>query len=491
MSSDRKSDDTNYRLGLLNKLTITATLASFICGYQIGVINTCLENVAETLGWGDRKLTMISVNSAIMPIGAIFGAFAAGKLANSLGRRKALLVTNIISIIGCGLNVVPFDATFSIGRFIGGIVAGLGSSIPPVYGDLYIVNEIAPPEISGKLGSITQFQITFGILVSFAMGIPLPVDNRDDDPMNNWWIVMFLFPALISILQIILLVCVYPYDTPKWNMENGKRMDAEDLLRKIYKGDTWQPEYKELENIQPSAQSNPGSRSRETLLKKDASYKDLILGAYKKATFVGCSNIYIALSMLQQLTGINTFIFYSSKIFMETGGDAKQAVYFTTAMGFFNMTATLLSLVFVDSKKYVEFGRKFMLMQGAMGMAICQGLLGLFVMLEWTPYLQLVVMLIFVAFFESSLGPVLWIYSTEILNDKGVSLVVATNWIFCSIIGAVFPVMSSDSGIGIANSFFLFAGCCLFAFLYVMFFVIETKGLTSEEIQDKFMKRNG
>ena len=338
--------------------------------------------------------------------------------------------------------------------------AGLGSSIPPVY-----ISEVAPEQVNGTLGSLIQLQITFGIFASYLMGIPLPTSDLSNDSMNSWWMAMFLFPVLTCLVQSVVLVLVYKFDTPVWLQSKNRDKEAERVLCKIYK--SYIPE---TQNSQEMTENN---ESAAGLVGKDPSYKELFRNPkYRRGLILTCS-----LSALQQLSGINTFIFYSTRIFEETGGQSDQAIYFTAALGFFNMITTLSSLFFVD-----KLGRKLMLLQGSVGMCLCQLLLSYFDYIDAASWLKLSIMLVYVAFFESSLGPVLWIYCGEVMTDKGVGLAVAMNWIWAAIIGAVFPVMSSDSGLGVALTFLIFGCFCAFSFFYVLLFAVETKGKTKDSI---------
>ena len=134
-----KGKDKQYNLCYLVFVTLSATLNSFLCGYQIGVFNTCQDNVSHSLGWADNKTILISVMTALMPLGGMVGSMSAGLAANKLGRKLAMIVTCCVMLLSAGLvrdrqNVISDNYSFGIARFLGGIVAGMGSTIPPVFG---------------------------------------------------------------------------------------------------------------------------------------------------------------------------------------------------------------------------------------------------------------------------------------------------------------------------------------------------------------------
>lgn len=272
----------NYNLKYLIGVIVTTSLGSFVSGYEMGVFNTCQRNVAETLNWGSQADTYISIINAIFPIGTLSGCLLAGPVSNKLGRKPGNLLTAFTYILGCGINVIPNLLAFYIARFISGIGTGLSLSIVPIFSKLYIVVELAPSEISGMLGSVTQLMLTFGIFVSYAMGIPLPVSDLTSN-MNEWWIGMFLLPIPISIFQILLILFVYPVETPKWLKQQGKTEQADSVLNKIYIN--YQADnHLKLIDINEEAEIT-------SQIVYQPSYKELLCSSYIKITLLGCSNL--------------------------------------------------------------------------------------------------------------------------------------------------------------------------------------------------------
>jgi len=461
-----KSQSRQYRLSYLVPAVLSATLNSFLCGYQIGVFNTCQNNVAHSLSWGSHKTVLISVMTMLMPLGAMLGSMVAGLVANRLGRKWGMMLTCGIMVLSAGLNVISSSYSFGVARFLGGIVAGMGSTIPPVF-----VKEIVPVEISGVLGSLVQFQITLGIVVSYAMGIPLPYHNYGDYDMNEWWRALFLLPIPIACIQVLLLLLYVRMDTPAWLYEHNRGNEAEKHIRRIY-SETYAPEA--ISQLKGSLKpTNVDMEVQEA--EAPPSYSDLFTPKFRKGLFLACG-----ISLFQQLCGINTFIFYSSRMFNSLGGHESMANVYTTILGVVNMASTLLSLPFVD-----KLGRKILLLQGCAGMVVSLGALGVLALIDKVPELQLIVMLFYVAFFETSLGPICWIYASEVLPDRGVSIVLLVNWIFTALVGVSFPFMSSGDALHIYGAFWVYGGLCVAAFFFVLLFVMETKGLTREEIHKR------
>mmetsp|Transcript_5389 Transcript_5389/g.9929 ORF Transcript_5389/g.9929 Transcript_5389/m.9929 type:complete len:333 (-) Transcript_5389:3209-4207(-) len=324
-------------------------------------------------------------------------------------------------------------------------------------------NEISPHEASGTYGSLLQFQLTLGIFMSYCMGIPLPTSDFSS-PMNNWTYALFLFPIPIASFQLYFLLLKFKNDTPKWLVENGQADAALEVLEYIYLGARAKSE---LEKLKESNTKVDGVGSAEMLLeqkKKEVTFKDLFKAPYLKPMMIGCS-----LSIIQQLSGINVIIFYSTSILKQEGG-ASNVHYMTAMVGFVNMAATLICLAFVE-----RFGRKIMLLQGTAGMCICNVLTGLFSITESSPWLIVAFILIFLCFFESSQGTVLWIYLSETMEDKAVGLAIALNWIFAGIVVGTLLFFVSPSVLNVYGTFFLYGGLCVIAFFFILVLVPESK----------------
>lgn len=340
-----------------------------------------------------------------------------------------------------------------------------------MFSKTYPDNEVAPLEVSGTYGSMLQFQLTFGIFVSYVMGIPLPTSDFNS-VWNKWLYALFLFPISVACLQLYLLMFKFKLDTPKWLVENGRSDDAYVLLQDIYIGTRAKAELTKLE--EGARQSDELGEMLLDNKKPEVTFKELFSKPHLKPLLIGCCKISPALSIMQQLSGINVIIFYSTVLLKQEGG-ASNVHYMTAMLGFVNMAATLICLAFVESKLHLEFGRKLMLLQGTVGMCICNVLTGLFSVTESNPWLILTFILIFLCFFESSLGTVLWIYLSETMVDKSVGLAIALNWIFAGIVVGTLPFFVSPSVLNVYGTFFLYGGLCVVSFFFILSSVDETK----------------
>lgn len=333
-----------------------------------------------------------------------------------------------------------------------GITAGIGVSIPPLY-----IGEIVPEAIRGKLGSLVQFTLTFGILASNLLCVMLPV-YRFDSWTNNLWFFVYAFPAFPALIQLLILAFIYNFDTPKWLQNSQMPNEQERALKTIYAED-WEDYLDKETSIELKSS------------KKDPTFKEIFsIKKLRVALLVGCF-----LSMTQQLTGINAFIFYSSNIFEDLQGDKNFANLFTAAIGFVNMCSTMICLSLVE-----KFGRKLLMIQGLIGMGCCHLLLFLFNIVGITSVASLPFIFLFIAFFESSSGPVLWIYCGETLTDRGNGMAVSVNWFFTGVVTALFTIAVEN--ISLQYVFLIFGAYCFGSTVVVIMFMKETKGKTRDEI---------
>jgi MFS family permease len=191
---------------------------------------------------------------------------------------------------------------------------------------------------------------------------------------------------------------------------------------------------------------------------------------YRKEMFIGNT-----LSFFQQTTGINAIIFYSTAMFVEAG-QASLAPFLTVVVGAVNMAATLGGIPFVD-----KYGRRPLLLIGYVGMVFSEILVGIFALVVPNLAAQTIFVLLFVIFFEISVGPILWSYCADIMNDKGLASASSVNWIIVVIVSAISAFMFDSLGIG--PTLFMYAGLSTCGLIFVYFFVFETKGKTKAEIQ--------
>jgi SP family arabinose:H+ symporter-like MFS transporter len=215
---------------------------------------------------------------------------------------------------------------------------------------------------------------------------------------------------------------------------------------------------------------------------QESTYRELLAPKIKPFVFIG-----IILAIFQQITGINTIMYYAPKIFASVGQSNGSALLQTVAIGGTNLVFTLIAMVLID-----RFGRKPLILIGSAGMSLTlAGLSIIFFLNQTSSAMVLILILGYIAFFAASLGPVVWVLATELfpnrLRSKGMSVAIVALWIACSIVSIVFPVMLEKLSGGI--TFLIFTVICVASLIYVWKYVPETKGKSLEELEKEFSEK--
>lgn len=448
-------------------LAVIASLGGFLFGYDTAVISGTLSFVRTQFelnpaveGW--------YVSSAL--VGCVIGVSGAGWLSDTYGRKIILLLAAAlfsISAIGCALS-----ANFSelvIYRLIGGMGVGMASMLSPMY-----ISEISPPKLRGRLVALYQLAITIGILSSFfvnawlldASGTPgfTNKPNLQLILVDEVWRAMLGMEAIPAI-AFFLLVLTIP-KSPRWLVINGKADKAESILKRLVGSKEALKEIKEIE---------------ETIALEKGSWKMLLDPGIKVAVFLG-----VSLAVLAQFTGIDAIIYYGPRILESAGFGLSDALGGQVIIGIINVVFTLVAIWKID-----QIGRKPLLIIGTTGMFISLTIIGfLFAVGIAEGILLLTFILIFIASFAFSLGPVVWVLLSEIyptkIRGRAMSIATVATWIGTSIIGQLIPI--SLEGIGPSFTFWIFALFCL-PTIYIGWKIMpETKGKTLEEIERYWLK---
>lgn len=324
----------------------------------------------------------------------------------------------------------------AIGRALCGISVGISSYIVPLYSKKYIVRELAPIEIYTRLGSINQFMITFGILVSYITGSFFEYHISNDLKLVDLLILLSI-SLVVSVVQILLFTYVYTDETPTYLLKIKDIKAASMVITKLY--------FNEGDNIEDLGFD---------MVYKETNFWDILKGWKNDEPLkMGC-----ILSLLQQLTGINYLIVISSKLIPN---DKLCHITPTVIIGFVNCITGSIS-VFLLRKHY-----KKNLFYGALGMCLCYICI---IILRISNELEfelsyVIITLLFIMFFEFSIGPILWIYCADILSEKGVSITCAVNWAGASFNVAIFAYVGASYDFFSYRqeiSFIIFNCFCLF-----------------------------
>ena len=438
-------------------VAIIASLGGLLSGYDTGVISGALLFINET--WDlTESLQGIVVSSVL--IGAVIGAATNGILADIFGRKKVIIATAIIFILGsilCGF--APNVYVLIISRIFVGLAVGIVNFVIPLY-----LSEIAPKAVRGTLVSLYQWAITAGILFSYFINAAFA------QAVFNWrWM---LLAGVLPGLVLLIGMC-FMSDTPRWLVSKNKDEDAKKVLNKIEPDVDSDTEIKEIK--------------RTLKLNEKISGQKFKFEKWMIMPFV----VGIGIMFAQICTGINTIIYYAPTIFKVAGFDSNlNAIYATTGIGVVNFLMTIVAIFFTD-----KLGRKPLLYFGLTGVMLSLfALSGSFaladVLGENLKWLAVGSLITYIICFAMSLGPIGWILVSEVfpLKIRGIAMSICTvsNFAFNFFVVASFPILLHR--IGGAWTFAIFGMVSIICIIFVYFFVPETKGISLEQIESNWRK---
>ena len=435
-------------------------LAGLLFGYDQGVISGALPILTTDLGLSTLQAEVIT---SWVTLGALFGALVAGTVADRAGRRRAAIVAGVLFTLGAIMEAfAPGASVLTVGRVVTGFGVGFASVVAPLY-----AAEMSPKRLRGRFVSSYQLAITVGIFIAYLVDDALTGEGR--------WRAMFALAVIPGALLVVGFLIVP--ESARWLLKVGRREEALDALTKL------DPEVAKQELADVESDLEREAREGE------ATWSEVFSKRLRRPLSIG-----IGLAVFQQVTGINAIIYYANEIFARAGfttaqEQAKATLY---AVGLVNVLATLIAIAWID-----RLGRRPLLFAGLTGMAVSLAMVGVsFVAFSNTPtsttsvtvggVLTLVALVIFIASFAFSLGPITWTMISEIypnrVRGKAVSLATAVNWAAAFLVTQFF--LSIVNAIGEATTFFLFSSLCIVAFVWAYFRVPETRGRSLEEIQE-------
>jgi MFS transporter, SP family, galactose:H+ symporter len=441
---------------------IVIMLAGVLFGYDQGVISGALDGIKKDF---HVSTFLLEVITSWVTLGAMGGALVAGGLADRVGRRTTILLASILFTIGALIEAfAPGSYVLVVGRLVVGFGVGVASVAAPLY-----AAEMAPTRLRGRFVSLYQLAITIGIFIAYLIDYILS--------HGSGWRAML---GVSAVPAILLVVAIWPLsDSPRWYLKAGRRADAEHALRKVQDTDDVTAE---IDGIQAVVDEDA---------KSAATWGTVFATRWRRPLLIG-----VMLAVLQQLTGINAIIYYANQIFAAAGFTSPDSQSLATlwAVGAVNVVATFVAVAWVD-----RFGRKPLLFIGTTGMGISLVVVGaMFLRLSHvTPgststttttgegLITLVALVVFIACFAFSLGPIVWTIINEIfpshVRGKAVAVATAANWFAAWLVAQFFLTLVSL--ITATGVFWTFAGFCAVTYWFVRRFVPETKGKTLEQIQ--------
>ncbi len=446
-----------FRKGLVMVALVTL-LAGLLFGYDQGVISGALQFIADDFKLSD---TLKEVVTSWVTLGALGGALLAGVLADELGRKRALIIAGVLFVGGALVqSLAPGTGILVLGRFVIGLGVGVASVAAPLY-----AAEMAPAETRGRFVSTYQLAITMGIFIAYIVDA-LQADTGD------WRLMLGIAVVPGGLLTLTMFGMT---DTPRWYMKAGRRDDARTALERTQRA--------------ADADSRLDAIAADMVDDNEASWGEVFSPGVRRALWVG-----VGLAVFQQVTGINAIIYYADRIFDLAGFTtaAEQTTATLFAVGAVNVAATFIAVAFVD-----RFGRRPLLLTGLVGMGVSLTAVGLsFAFLDESAtaggapsavgIITLVSLVVYIASFAFSLGPVVWTVISEIypsaIRGRAVSVATAANWAAAFVVSMTF--LNLLDAIGETATFLLFAVLSAVTFVWIARKVPETRGKSLEEIQE-------
>jgi SP family galactose:H+ symporter-like MFS transporter len=437
-------------------IAATAALGGLLFGYDTGVISGALLFLRDAFHLSNL---MMGVVTSIALAGAAGGAAVAGLLADRFGRRPILIATALVFVAGAIVSAIAGTLVLLlIGRLLVGLGIGGASMLTPLY-----LSEIAPAKERGALVSFNQLAVTLGILVSYLVGYGFAASGA-----WRWMLGLGGVPGVVLAASMLLLP-----ETPRWLAGHGHIDKARAALQRLRgSGTNIDEEVQHLcADLKTATQTKPESR-----LGHATSRLPLVVG--------------ICLAVFQQVTGINTVIYFAPVIFQASGlSSASAAILATAGIGVVNVLLTVVAIWLVD-----RVGRRVLLLTGLAGMCISlctlatAFLLGTGAILGWLTAASLAA---YVGFFAIGLGPVFWLLISEIfplaIRARGMSAATIANWVANLVVALTF--LRLVDLLGRPGVFFAYAALTAGAFLFALALVPETKGLSLEAIKELWKKR--
>ena len=427
-----------------------AALGGLLFGYDTGVISGALIFIKREFGLTTAAEEIV-VSGVLL--GATIGAIIGGKAADFFGRRRVLLVTAAIFGIGALTSAIaPSPAILIVSRVVLGLAIGLASTNVPVY-----LSEVAPPHARGWVVSLFQLAVTVGIVVAYLIDYAFASTGG-----WRWMLGLAVAPALVFGTGMFFLP-----ETPRWLIRGGQHEVAHRVLIRI----------RELADVDVEIEEIKASLAQQT---ESGRWVDLLSQQVRPALIVG-----LGLAIFQQITGINTVIYYAPKILQAAGfNSASGAILATAGVGVVNVSMTIIAMFLVD-----RAGRRPLLLVGIAGMIVTLGMLGLSfrisnqsVQLAW---IAVICLMGYVASFAISLGPIFWLMIAEIypLKIRGLAegMAATFNWGSNLLVSLTFLTLVEK--LGASSTFLLYAFASVASWLFAYYLVPETKGRTLEEIE--------
>ena len=439
----------NYRF--IIPISIVISLGGLLFGFDLSIISGTVSAFSAHFNLQDAG---IGLSVGCINIGAAIGSLLAGKLSDSLGRKKALLFCALLfAITGVGTGWAANFAVFIIFRMFSGVAVGIAAMVCPMY-----IAEVSPAVIRGRLVAFYQLAITVGILLAYLSNYLLLNVGK-----NNWrW--MFSSQSVPAILFFAGLFFVT--ESPRWLIRKKRTKEAVDILEKIIGREYASRELNTIESSFKTGVNKVGP--------------DLSRKLIRHIVFLG-----IIVAFFSQAVGQNSLFSYAPEIFKEAGTAQASAFLQSVILGVINLLFTFLAIGTVD-----RYGRKNLLLYGSALLFLDAVALALCFYMQVPAIWILVFVLGFIAIYAATIGPVTWVILSEMfpnrIRGKAMGAATLSLWISNFFTTASFPVMKAH--LGMSFVFGIHSLVCFAYFVFIIKKMPETKRKSLEDIESFFKK---
>lgn len=443
----------------LGTVAMVATFGGLLFGYDTGVINGALRPMTEDLGL--TPLTEGVVTSSLL-FGAAIGAVAGGRISDVLGRRKTIIFLSIMFLLGALACVfAPGFEVMVLGRLILGLAVGGASTVVPVY-----LAELAPYEIRGSLAGRNEVMIVSGMLAAFVVNA---VIGNLWGEFHGVWRIMLSVSALPAVALFFGMLRMP--ESPRWLVSKGRQEDALNVLKTIRSVDRAEAEIEDVRHL-------------ENEYKETTNWS--VLAVLKNKWLLRIILVGIGIGVAQQLTGINSILYYGQSVLIEAGFDSNAALIANIAPGAISVIGSIIALRLMQT-----MNRRTTFMLGYGLTTACHFLIGIASVTlpvgnPARPFVLLFLIVAFVGSMNTFLNVATWVTLSEIfpLHIRGFAIGVSVFclWIANAFLGLYFP--SIVAAVGITGTFFMFGAVGIAALIFVYTQMPETRGRTLEALEE-------
>ncbi|KAF7637130.1 MFS domain-containing protein [Meloidogyne graminicola] len=446
------------------------SMAGILFGYSSSSINDSIPFMRRELNLSPAGVGLIT---SCFLVGAAFGGIIGGKLADRFGRKRILVLNEVLFVLGTlGTSLAPNFEIVLITRLFHGFSAGGITSVAPV-----LLAETSTPEQRSQSVTMSLLILVFGELCVFIVGAILGNVWYENDAIWRWINVLIIIPAIfLLVLHIIILP-----ESPRWLAQRGKANLAWKTLRRM-RTSSAQTRH-ELREIDAAIANNTNNKSGENEKTKKAGIGDILTVSWLRTVLL----VGIAIAITQQAYGIAIGMLYGTEVLREAGLDTKMALVANIGIGLISFLASWGGLLIVS-----RVGRRSLLISGQIGtlcshllIVICSAILPHGIARGWTTFGLL---LPFLVFSQGAISTVTWLMSAEIfplsMRGIGTGICMLSAWFTACAVSQLFPICVNNFGQAFTFSGFIFFGLILLIFTWL--YLPETRNKTLEQLEFQF-----